>query len=65
MTVRRVVVAVVHWTAVTGLALTTALCIPHMFGGPWADLPGLTAAAGICLIGTALAPTRTTRKARP
>lgn len=61
MTVRRVVVAVVHWTAVTGLALTAACLVP--FTGPWGVLAALTAAAGICLAGTALAPTSTTRKA--
>lgn len=63
MTVRRAVVAVVHWTAVTGLALTAVWLVPLAFTGPYATPAALTAAAGICPTGYAIAPTRTTRKA--
>ncbi|MHB9857685.1 hypothetical protein [Streptomyces sp. YIM S03343] len=63
MTVPRPVVAVVRWTAVTGLALTAAETSHRVFSGPLADAPGYIAAAGIGLIGIASTPS-TTRKAR-
>jgi hypothetical protein len=50
-----------HWTATTVLAaaISTAAAIP--FTGTAASAAGTLAAAGVCLIGIALAPT-TTRK---
>ncbi|MFE2967502.1 hypothetical protein ACFXKC_28290 [Streptomyces sp. NPDC059340] len=50
-----------HWTAVTAAAVSTVLAIP--FTGTAAPAAETLAAAGVCLIGIALAPT-TSRKDR-
>ncbi|MFE2712315.1 hypothetical protein ACFXKI_10060 [Streptomyces mirabilis] len=50
-----------HWTAVTTAADCTSTVAAIPFTGTAASAAGTLAAAGVCLIGIALAPT-TTRK---
>ncbi|QDN57342.1 hypothetical protein [Streptomyces sp. S1D4-20] len=50
-----------HWTAVTLTAACTSTVAAIPFTGPAASAVGTLAAAAVCLIGIALAPT-TTRK---
>jgi len=49
-----------HWTAVTFTAAVVSLAAALPFTGTTASLIGTVAAAGVCLVGIALAPT--TRK---
>ena len=51
-----------HWTAVTTTAATVSTVAAIPFTGTAASAAGTLAAAGVCLIGIALAPT--TRKDR-
>jgi hypothetical protein len=53
----------VHWTAVTSTAAVTSLAAAIPFTGTTASAIGTLAAAGVCAVGIALAPT-TTRKDR-
>lgn len=62
MTVPRTVVMAARWAATAALATATVETGHRVFSGPWADAPGVLAAAGICLIGLATTPS-TTRKA--
>jgi len=47
----------VHWTAVTITAAITSTAAAIPFTGPAARAIGTVAAAAVCLIGIALAPT--------
>lgn len=53
----------VHWTAVTGTAASASTVTALPFTGNAASAVGTLAAAAVCLIGIALAPT-TVRKDR-
>lgn len=55
---------VLHWTAVTLTAAITSLIAAIPFTGTAASAIGTLAAAGVCLIGIALAPT-TRKDGRP
>lgn len=47
-----------HWTATTTLAAIVSLAAAIPFTGPAASTAGVFAAAGVCLVGIATAPTR-------
>jgi hypothetical protein len=51
----------IHWTTVTTTAAAVSTVVAIPFTGTAASAAGTLAAAGVCLIGIALAPT-TTRK---
>jgi hypothetical protein len=51
----------IHWTTVTTAAAITSIAAAIPFTGTAASTAGTLAAAAVCLIGIALAPT-TTRK---
>ncbi|MGW1497524.1 hypothetical protein ACWCQW_02850 [Streptomyces mirabilis] len=54
-----------HWTAVTTTAATVSTVTAIPFTGTAASAIGTLAAAGVCLIGIALAPTTTRKDRRP
>jgi hypothetical protein len=62
VTARRAALLALYWTAVLLTAALVDLAAGLPFTGPAASLAGDVAAAGVCLIGLASAPTLNTRK---